>query len=69
MNITEAKALIERKNKMNPLSKLAAYYQNERHINSRRDALNNLLEQGRVTEAQHTKMVQGYIRQLQDKFL
>lgn len=70
LTIAEAKALIERKvGKTAPLSKSAAYFQNEAHINSRAYKLADLAEQGYITAEQAAKMKAGYIAQLQARYL
>lgn len=70
LTIAEAKALIERKvGKTAPLSKTAAYFQNDAHIQSRVYKLADLLEQGYISAEQHTKMTNGYIAQLKTRYL
>lgn len=67
--IAEAKARIEVKAKNAPLSKAAAYYQNECHIRVRADMVVDFCERGYITEAQKEKMMAGYIAQLKNKYL
>lgn len=70
LTIAEAKALIERKvGKNAPLSKSAAYYQNECHIRVRADKVEDLAVNGYITEAQAAKMQAGYIAQLKASYL
>lgn len=67
--IAEAKARIEAKCKQAPLSKAAAYYQNESHIRVRADMVVDFCQRGYITEAQADKMQAGYIASLKAKFL
>lgn len=70
LTIAEAKALIERKvGKNAPLSKAAAYFQNDSHINARAYKVQDLMEQGYITAEQAAKMQAGYIAQLKAKYL
>lgn len=67
--ITEAKARIEAKVKNAPLSKNAAYFQNEAHIRVRADWVVDFCQRGYITEAQAAKMQSGYIAALKEKYL
>jgi nuclear transport factor 2 (NTF2) superfamily protein len=67
--IAEAKARIEKKAANAPLSKAAAYYQNDCHIRVRADFVADFCERGYITEAQKEKMMNGYIASLKNKFL
>lgn len=51
------------------MSKTAAYFQNDAHIQSRVYKLADLLEQGYISAEQHTKMTNGYIAQLKTRYL
>ncbi|WVW37790.1 hypothetical protein Gekk315_00078 [Aeromonas phage Gekk3-15] len=67
--ITEAKARIEAKCKQAPLSKAAAYFQNDCHIRVRADHVVDFFQRGYITEVQKDKMMNGYIASLKAKFL
>lgn len=70
MTIAEAKALIERKvGKTAPLSKDAAYFQNECHIRIRADMVRTLRDMGKLSIERAAKMQEGYIATLKNKYL
>lgn len=59
----------EAKCKQAPLSKSAAYFQNDSHIRVRADMVVDFCQRGYITEAQAGRMQAGYIASLKAKFL